>query len=277
MMPIGPYASITVNPGKATGTTKKAKKANPKSTTKSAGAPKATSRVRKAKAFPDIDFDEASGAVLRRQHCAERLKPPQLSVALDRVGFIFFDIVAERMHSTLHRTVAASSDPYSAEVLQVIASKFLVEDLLSTAAVSDVARAWVAYSLAKHAHESGDDAAAWYHLSEAQFHHGRMVGDYNALREATRLKEAGSAGGRKAALKRNPLMLEGIKLLADTRKVGWDSPKSAYAGIESALREFAIVEGELDKPERLEAIVLGWLDNREDFAALYESGKKLPV
>lgn len=274
MMPVGANASTNVNPGKATGTVRKTKKAPSKSTIKSAGAPKATTRVRKAKAIPDIDFDEACGRLLRRQHCAERLKPAQLPEALDRVGLIFFDIIAEQMRETLHHTVATSRDPYSEEVLQVIASKFLVDDLLSTAAVNDVARAWVAYSLAKHAHESGDDAAAWYHLSEAQFHHGRMVGDYDALREASRLKEAGSAGGRKTALKRSPLMRACLKLLADTRRNGWDSPKSAYAGIASALREFASVEGERDSPDRFEVMVVSWIENREDFAALYEAGAK---
>lgn len=264
-----------MTPGKAASTTKIAKNAKSESTTKSAGAPKATARVRTRKAteIPDIDFDAIYCSALNRENRTAYLQPLRLQQAVDRVRNMFSELVSEAMSAALQHIVASAGDPYSEEVLGELTSRFLPEELLSPAATSYLAHAWVAYVLATLAHERGDEAATWYHLSEARFHEGRAEADYNARRYATLLKAAGSAGGRKTALKRSPLMLECLKLLADTRKVGWDSHESAYAGIASQLLDFARIEGESYSPEKLEEIVLGWLDGREDFAAIFEAGK----
>lgn len=269
-----PYASTTVNPGKAASTSKNAKKAKPKSTTKSVGAAKATVGKEKATAIPDIDFDEKIYcSPLNRENRAAYLQPLPLKQAVDRVRNVFWEHVGEKMAATLQRIVASSGNPYSEEVVEEIIDRFRPQDLLSPAATNYLAHAWVAYVLATLAYERGDEPATWYHLCQARFHEGRAEADYNARRETNLLKAAGAAGGRKTALKRNRLMRECFKLLADKRAVGWDSCESAYAGIATDLQYVAGEEGETYSPGELEEIVVGWIEGREDFAAIYEAGK----
>lgn len=271
MMPVGAYASIIVKSGKATGTTKNANKAKPKRTTKSASTPKATARVRKTKAIPDIDFDEIYCSALSRNGRTSQLQPLPLPLVVDRVHNTLAGYVGEATSEGLVGIVTSADDPYSEQVLAELTSRFVAEDLLSPAATRYLAYAWIAYALARQAHARGDDAVAWYHISDARYYQGQTDGDYVALRTSNRAKAAGQSGGKKTALKRSPLMRECIRQLTLRRpkRGGWKSSSAAFETIAPRLLQFCDESGEALPENKLKSRVLRWLATREDFQRAY--------
>ncbi|WP_374354207.1 hypothetical protein [Thermomonas sp.] len=185
---------------------------------------------------------------------------------------MFDGLIPPEQSETLRQAVASAEDPYAYQLEQHISDQLVPDDHVSAVGRRYAAQAWVVYVLAMLAHSRGDEAAAWYYLSETRFRQGQLEADYVALKRIAQIKAAGRKGGQKTGLQSSPLMRQCIHLLAKKRPpTGWTSHEQAFVAIAPELIDFSTFEfGDVVTRDELASRVVSWIATRPDFRDAYE-------